>query len=420
MFAWFAHVGRVRPIMPHVVLILPTATYRAAEFVDAAAQLGAQITVASEDRPPLADGSGAPHVLIDCDSPESSADLIVAHADHHPIDAIVAADDQGVEIAAIAAGKLGLPHNPPFGVAATRNKAMLRRALAGAEVPQPAFGVVNTPEDAEAAVADLGAPAVLKPLGLSASQGVIRVDRPADAPAAADRIRRILITEGHSPGEPILVERFVPGIEVAVEGLLLDGKLEVLAVFDKPDPLDGPYFEETILIAPSRLHPEMIDEVVRVTEKATAALELREGPIHAELRVDGSRVVLIEVAARSVGGLCGRSLRFGLLGTSLETLILRRALGMPVAGLRREGVASGAMMLPIPRAGVFRSVRGREEALSVPGVTDLEISMHPGDIVRTLPEGNRYLGFLFAKGETPQDVEDSLRLAHGKLEFVID
>ncbi|HSR44602.1 MAG TPA: ATP-grasp domain-containing protein [Acidimicrobiia bacterium] len=406
--------------MPHIVLILPTSTYRATEFVDAAERLGVEITVASEDAPPLAATAGAPHVLIDCSSPETSAATIVEHADGHPIDAIVAADDQGVEIAALAAARLGLPHNPPVGVAATRNKAMLRRALARAEVPQPAFGVVNTAEDAVAAVADLGAPAVLKPLGLSASQGVIRVDDAEEAFAAAERIRRILITEGHSPGEPILVERFVPGIEVAVEGLLYDGKLEVLAVFDKPDPLDGPYFEETILITPSRLHPEMIDEVVRVTERAIGALELREGPIHAELRVDGPRVILLEVAARSIGGLCGRSLRFGLLGSSLETLILRRALGMPVAGLRREDRASGAMMLPIPRSGILRSVRGREAALAVPGITGLEISMHPGDVIRALPEGNRYLGFLFAKGPTPEDAEASLRAAHAELEFVID
>ena len=406
--------------MAHVLLILPTSTYRAAEFVEAAEQLGAEITVASEDRPPLADNAGAAHVLIDCASPEASAETIVAHADDHPIDAIVAADDQGVEIAALAAGRLGLPHNPPYGVAATRNKVMLRRALARAEVPQPAFGVVNTAEEAEAAVAELGAPAVLKPLGLSASQGVIRVDDPADAAEAAERIRRILITEGHSPGEPIMVERFVPGVELAVEGLLLDGKLEVLAVFDKPDPLDGPYFEETILVTPSRLHPEMIEEVVRVTEQAIAALELQEGPIHAELRVDGPRVVLIEVAARSIGGLCGRSLRFGLLGTSLETLILRRALAMPIAGLRREAGASGAMMLPITASGILRSVRGREAALGVPGITDLEISIHPGEAVRGLPEGNRYLGFLFARGATPLEVENSLRVAHSELEFIIE
>jgi biotin carboxylase len=406
--------------MAHVVLILPTATYRAAGFIDAASQLGADITVASEAVPPLSDRARSAGVLIDCASPEISAQRIVAHADGHPIDAIVAADDQGVEIAALAAEMLGLPHNPPFGVAATRNKAMLRRALARAEVPQPAFGVVNTAEEAEAAVTDLGAPAVLKPLGLSASQGVIRVDDPAEAPAAAERIRRILIAEGHSPGEPILVERFVPGVEVAVEGLLADGNVQVLAVFDKPDPLDGPYFEETMLVTPSRLHPEMIEEVIRVTERAVAALELREGPIHAELRVDGARVILLEVAARSIGGLCGRSLRFGLLGTSLETLILRRALAMPVAGLHREGLASGVMMLPIPKAGILRSVTGREEALAVPGITDLEISMHAGDTIRPLPEGNRYLGFLFAKGATPLAVEQALRTAHAALEFVID
>ena len=331
--------------MTRVVLILPTATYRAADFVAAAEQLGVEITVASEKKLPL---SSAESLVIDCSSPEESARLIVAHADKHKIDAVVAADDQGVEIAALTSQELGLPHNEPFGVAATRNKVMLRRALARAEVPQPAFGVVNSPEEAAEAVSDLGAPAVLKPLGLSASQGVIRVDHPDDAPAAAERIRRILIAEGHSPGEPILVERFVPGFEVAVEGLLLEGRLQVLAVFDKPDPMEGPYFEETILVTPSRLHPEMLDEVIRVTQAATAALELSEGPIHAELRVDGARVMVLEVAARSIGGLCGRSLRFGLLGTSLEALILRRALAMPITGLQREGIASGAMMLPIP------------------------------------------------------------------------
>lgn len=406
--------------MTHIVLILPTATYRAAEFIEAAERLGTDITIATEDSPPLAEGAGTAHVRIDCESPQVSADRIVQHADTQPVDAIVAADDQGVEIAALAAGQLGLPHNSPFGVAATRNKAMLRRALAKAEVPQPAFAVVNSGEDAETMADALGGPVVMKPISLSGSQGVIRADGPDEAHRVAERIRRILITEGRSPGEPILMERFIPGIEVTVEGLLLDGKLEVLALFDKPDPLDGPYFEETLLITPSRLHPEMIEEVVRITERAIAALDLSEGPIHAELRVDGSKAFLIEVAARSIGGLCGRSLRFGLLGTSLETLILRRALGKPVAGLRREQIASGAMMLPIPNGGTYRAVRGREEALAVPGITDLEISVHPGDVIRTLPEGNRYLGFLFAKAASPEDVEHSLRTAHSQLDFIID
>lgn len=403
--------------MTRVVLILPTATYRAGDFVAAAEQLGVRITVAAEEELPL---TSADSLVIDCTAPEESARLIVEHADKRGVDAIVAADDQGVEIAALAAQTLGLPHNQPFGVAATRNKAMLRRALARAEVPQPAFAVVSSAEEAAEAVSDLDSPAVLKPLGLSGSQGVIRVDHPDDAPAAAERIRRILITEGRSPGEPILVERFVPGLEVAVEGLLLEGRLEVLAIFDKPDPLDGPFFEETILVTPSRLHPEMLDEVVRVTQAATAALELSEGPIHAELRVDGARVVLLEVAARSIGGLCGRSLRFGLLGTSLEALILRRALSMPIKGLKREGVASGAMMLPIPHSGTLRSIDGAEAALAVPGITDLEMSIRPGEAVRALPEGNRYLGFLFAKGPTPAAVELSLRSAHAELQIIID
>lgn len=404
--------------MSHVLLILPTTTYRAPDFIEAAGRLGIELTIATEESGPLDPPNR--RLVIDCQDAERSAAAIVAYGDQHPIDAVVAADDQGVELAALAARELGLPHNPPFGVAATRNKAMLRRALVRAEVPQPAFGLVNTPEEAAAAASELGPSVVLKPLSLSASQGVIRADSPETARAAAERIRRILIVNGRSPGEPILVEKFVPGVEIAVEGMLSNGQLKVLAVFDKPDPLDGPYFEETILVTPSQLHPEMVEEVIRVTQSGIHALQLREGPIHAELRVDCARVILIEIAARSVGGLCGRSLRFGLLGTSLESLILRAALGRPTRGLRRQTTSSGAMMIPIPRSGTFRSVEGRHEALAVAGVTDIEISMHPGDLIQTLPEGNRYLGFIFATGDSPDAVTAALRQAHQRLQVVID
>jgi biotin carboxylase len=265
---------------------------------------------------------------------------------------------------------------------------------------------------------EVGLPCVVKAVSLSASRGVIRADDPPAADAAAERVRAILADAGEDPHGPLLVERYVPGVEVAVEGLLRGGALEVLAVFDKPDPLEGPYFEETIYVTPSRLPAETLEAVTHLTAEAAAALGLVEGPIHAELRIDGNGVWMLELGARSIGGLCSRSLRFGM-GVSLEELILRHALGLPLDDLAREAAASGVMMLPIPKAGVLKEVRGQAEARAVPGVTGLEISIAPGKAVRALPEADRYLGFLFARGETPEQVERTLRTAHGQLEVVI-
>ena len=406
--------------MARALLILPTGTYRAADFVEAAAALEAEIIVASEEDMILADQLGDGFVRIDCSRPEESARRIVELGDRQPLDAIVPVDDQGVLIAALAAEQLGLTHNPPVAVAATRNKVMLRRALAAAEVPQPAFELAGPPDDIGALANAIGYPVVLKPLSMSASRGVIRADNPPEAQAAALRIRKILTVAGHNPGEPILIERYIPGTEIAVEGILRDGVLDVLAFLDKPDPLEGPFFEETIFVTPSRLHPEMLDEVERVTGSAIGAIGLRDGPVHAELRVDGGRVVFLEAAARSIGGLCGRSLRFGLLGTPLEVVLLRHALGRPLRRIRREDPASGVMMLPIPRAGILRAVDGTEEALQVAGIEQLDITIAPGRRVWPLPEADRYLGFLFARGDSPGDVEQSLRQAFACLEIVID
>ena len=243
---------------------------------------------------------------------------------------------------------------------------------------------------------------------------VIRVDDRFEASAAAERVRAIV-----GPVEPILVEGFVAGAEVAVEALLVDGVLEVLAVFDKPDPLDGPFFEETIYVTPSRQLGPILASVAATMTAATAALGLREGPVHAELRVgaDG-RVVVIEVAARSIGGLCARALRFGA-GVSLEEIIVRHAVGAGLDGLRRETQASGVMMLPIRAAGVLHKVSGQAEALAVDGVVGVEITISAGRALIPLPEGDRYLGFVFARGPTPADVEVALRRAEAALDVVV-
>ncbi len=402
--------------MARVLLLLPTASYRAADFLTAARTLGAEVVVASERR---LVSIGDAQLTLDLRRPEVAAEAIAAVAAERPLDAVVAVDDQGVRVAALAATRLGLSGNPLQAAAATRDKAAMRRALAAAAgVPQPEHRVVGPSDDSAAVAAEVALPCVVKPLSLSASRGVIRADDPRAAAAAAARVRAILAEAGEDPEGPLLIERYVPGAEVAVEGLLRGGALERLAVFDKPDALEGPYFEETIFTTPSRLPGGIVAAVTRTTADACAALGLREGPVHAELRVHGGRVWMLELAARSIGGLCSRSLLFGV-GVSLEEVILRHALGLPLGDLRREAAASGVMMLPIPRAGVLREVRGQDEARAVPGIAGLEISIGRGRPVRPLPEGDRYLGFLFARGETPAQVEHALRAAHARLEIDI-
>jgi biotin carboxylase len=401
--------------MARVLLLLPTATYRAADFLSAARAVGADVVVASERR---LVSIGDAQLTLDMRRPEAAAQAIAALADESPLDAVVAVDDQGVRVAALAAERLGLAGNPPAAVAATRDKAALRRALAGAGVPQPEHRTVGARDDPAAIAVEVGLPCVVKPLSLSASRGVIRADDSQAAAAATARVRAILAEAGEDPEGPLLIERYVPGAEVAVEALLRAGSLEPLAVFDKPDPLEGPYFEETIFTTPSRLPDETVAAITDMTSDACKALGLREGPVHAELRSDGERLWMLELAARSIGGLCSRSLRFGV-GVSLEEVILRHALGLPLGDLRREAAASGVMMLPIPRAGVLREVRGQDEARAVPGIAGLEISIGRDRPVRPLPEGDRYLGFLFARGETPAQVEHALRTAHERLEIDI-
>ena len=404
--------------MAHVVLLLHSESYRAADFLQAARQLGVDITVASDRRNPVAADAEDGVLEVHLGEPHVAASALVEYAGEAPVDAIVAVDDQGVTTAALACEQLGLAHNPPAAVTATRNKADMRRRLAAHGVSQPAFHVAESLGEARAAAERLGFPVVVKPVSLSASQGVIRVDRAGDMPATVKRIRSITRAQGRDPDEPLVVERFIPGAEVAVEGLVRGGSLEILAIFDKPDPLDGPFFEETIYVTPSRLPPQAQAAIRHVTTEAATALGLSEGPIHAELRVSDTRAWLLEIAARSIGGLCARSLRFGL-GVSLEQLILRHALGLPIHDLARTDVAAGVMMLPIPRAGRLRAVRGVDRARAVDGVAGVEITTARGQDLVPLPEGSRYLGFIFSRGREPGGVEAALRAAHAELAFEI-
>ncbi|MDQ3306056.1 MAG: ATP-grasp domain-containing protein [Actinomycetota bacterium] len=404
--------------MPRVLLILPTGTYRAADFVRAASVLRTEVVVASEHRQAMAASMEDRALVLPLDRPEAAAAAIVAFAARSPIDAVVAVDEQGVLPAALAAARLGLAHNPPPAVAATRDKLATRVALAVAGIDQPAFRAARPGDDVAALAMEVGLPCVVKPVSLSGSRGVIRADDPPAAQAAAQWVRAILADAGEDPEGPVLVEAFAPGVEVAVEGLLRAGELEVLAVFDKPDPLDGPYFEETIYVTPSRLDASTQDAVAALVAAGTRALGLSEGPVHAEVRVGDGDLRLIEVAARSIGGLCSRALSFGA-GISLEEVILRHALGLGLDDLHREDQASGVMMLPIPRSGRLVEVGGLDAAQAVPGIEGVEVTIARGRMVRALPEGDRYLGFLFARAPTPEEVEAALRQAHAHLDVVI-
>ena len=411
--------------MPRVLLLLPTTTYRAPDFLEAAERLGVEVTVASERPSTLERLNPGGLLTLDFRDAEGAARRVREFAGSHRIDAVVGVDEDTAVAAAAIAESLGLTHNPVSAVRAARNKGLMRQRLLEAGVPAPRFRLHSLDDDPERAARTVSYPCVLKPTFLAASRGVIRADRESDFVAAWRRIAAILddpeaARRGGAAAREILVEEFLPGGEVALEGLLERGRLRVLALFDKPDPLDGPYFEETIYVTPSRLAPEAQERIASVASSAAAALGLVDGPVHAELRVGagGGEVRVLEIAARSIGGLCSRTLRFGT-GLSLEELILRHALGSTVDGLDRESRAAGVMMIPIPRAGVLEGVDGIEEARAVPNVTDVTISAHPGQTLVPLPEGSRYLGFLFARSQTPGEAEEALRRAHAALRFRI-
>ena len=410
--------------MPRVLLLLPTRTYRARDFMEAARRLELEVTVGSERQQAFAALFPSGHLRLDFLRPRRAVRAIEAFARSYPLDAVVAVDDDGTLLAAAAAKALGLPHNPLTAVATTRNKHRLRRKVSAAGLLSPRFERLSIEDDPVQAAPRMPFPCVLKPLHLAASRGVMRADDAEQFVVAFKRLAAILrapdvVQRGSRLARHLLVEAFIPGAEVALEGLLTGGELAVLAVFDKPDPLDGPFFEETLYVTPSRLPAGVQADLAACTAKAAAAIGLREGPVHAEWRVNEHGAWLLEIAARSIGGLCSRVLQFGA-GVSLEALILMHASGADVAAYKRESAAAGVMMLPIPRRGVLCAVDGQDEARRIPGIVGLTITIALGQEVVPLPEGVQYLGFLFARGDTPAEVEAALRRGHQCLSFTIE
>ncbi len=385
--------------------------------------------MASNEKQTLEDIVPGHTLTLDFQNLDASIKKVIAFANEHPLDAVVSTDEDAVTLAAMISEALGLPHNPIFATEATKYKDQLRKILTRAAIPTPMANCFSITDPLEEIAQKVTYPCVLKPIHLSASRGVIRANTPEEFKSAFIRITKILsdpevkrlgkgVTTRAEAAQKILVESFISGEEVALEGLVQNGKLTVLALFDKPDPLNGLFFEETIYVTPSRLSPIVQERIAVCTQQACDAIGLKEGPIHAELRVNENGPFIIEVAARSIGGICSRTLRFGL-GVSLEEIILRHALKMPIDSLQRQSPASGVMMIPIPHAGILSDIEGVEEAVKVAGIEGVTIMIRRKQKVIPLPEGRRYLGFIFAKGESPSDVEVALRKAHHALKFTI-
>jgi biotin carboxylase len=405
-----------------VLLLMRTRTYRARAFLDAAHHLGLAVTVATEREQPLSRLTPGATLDLDFARERATRERVVDFAAEYPIDAVVGVDDDTTVQAAQVARALGLAHNSVESVKAARYKDVMRLALSEADLLSPGFMTVPTTEEPHRLAERVRFPCVLKPLSLAASRGVIRANDAAEFVVAFEQVVSIVAEADLAPDDPaarqILVEDFIPGREFALEGLLRDGQLTTLALFDKPDPLDGPFFEETIYITPSRLGAHDQAALHEATQRAALALGLRSGPVHAELRLNERGPWIVEVAARSIGGLCSKMLRFGDR-LSLEEIILRQAAGLELGSIERERRPSGVMMIPVPAAGRLYEVHGLDAARAVPGIDDIEISIPCGEQVVPLPRATRYLGFIFARGDSPEAVEQSLRDAHRRLEFDI-
>jgi biotin carboxylase len=421
--------------------------YQTRSFEEAARKLNTEIVYVTDRCHQLEDPWGDRAVPVHFESPQTAAATVVEAMRGSSINGILALGDRPVVAAAYAARELGIPYNHPASVEACRSKFRMREVFRDAGLPTPWFRTLNLDPLPEPSLLGISYPCVLKPLSLSASRGVIRANNREEFVIAAKRIRKLLESpelrsSRESNLDRILVEGYIPGREVAVEGVVSDGALRVLAIFDKPDPLEGPYFEETIYVTPSRLTPTQQQAIQKFAQETARAVGLTQGPVHAEFRIGvdhagGDRVWPLEIAARPIGGLCARALRFvagsdrtpknldhmssaGAAGSiGLEELLLRHALNESVDKWERGEAASSVMMIPVPRSGVLEKIEGEEAALATDGISELVITARLHDYIEAWPEGSSYLGFLFAKSATPQAAEQALRAAHAKLRFTM-
>jgi biotin carboxylase len=413
--------------MKRVLLLATTNGYQTRMFADAAARLGVELIYATDRCDQLEDPWRDRAIAVRFHEEWRSVDSILKAVDDRPPNAVLAVGDRPTVMAAYLSRLLGLPGHPPEAATASRDKRLTRERLKAAGLPAPSHLTVPMTVDPATLLDRIVMPVVVKPTVLSGSRGVIRADDALSFATAFARVRRLLespeVREMRDPESDVIqVEEYIPGREYAVEAVIDNGRLRPLAIFDKPDPLEGPFFEETIYVTPSRATAATQKQIVNAVADAASALGLHHGPIHAECRVNGRGVYVLEVAARPIGGLCAKALHFEHAGATIgfEEFLLRQALGEAMTPWQREPAASAVMMIPIPRSGVYRRVEGVEFATQVDGVDAVQITAKADQQLLALPEGASYLGFIFARAATPDAAERAVRDAHARLRFTID
>ena len=407
-----------------LLLLASKLGYQTRSFAEAAKRLGVEVVIGSDRCHQLDDPWSDGAIALHFEEPEQAAARLAEALRDRSVRAILALGDRQTVTAAYAARRLGLRYNSPESVENCRSKLRQREVLRAASLPVPDFFSFSLAEPLAAILPRVHFPCVVKPLRLAASQGVIRANDAAEFRAAVDRIGRLLASPElqvtrERELDRLLVEDFIPGSEVALEALIERGRLRVLALFDKPDPLDGPYFEESIYVTPSRLAVDIQKAIFDCADRVAGALGLSEGPVHAEFRVNAAGPWVLEMSPRPIGGLCSRALRFGPERILLEDLLVRHAMDLPGADLVRESLSAGVMMIPVPASGILEGVEGVERAAAVPGVDEVQITARLHDFIAAWPEGSTYLGFIFARAETSAETEALLRRAHRELRFTI-
>ncbi len=401
-----------------MLLVAPSNSYRIAAYLKAAENLRVDSLVASPGKHSLVSAVSS-GLHVDLNDP-SALKILLAASQVQPFQGVIATDDSAVELASRVAQQLNLPHNPPDAAMFSRRKDLARACLHAAGIAVPAYCVINLETALQPQLLDLKYPVVIKPVSLSASRGVIRADDDASCMNAIKRIKQILAGEKQLPADEknqLLIEQYIPGEEIAVEGLLRNGDLELLAIFDKPDPMQGPYFEETYYITPSRHSAEIQQAALLTVQDACRAYGLVEGPVHAELRINKAGLWIMEVASRTIGGECARLLTYGT-GHDLETLVIKKALDEQV-NVGEQNDALGVLMLPMPGAGILRRIEGIQAAQKIKYIEEILISVREGYELVPLPEGGSYLGFIFARAPTPRLVEAALREAHSQMDIIV-
>ena len=409
----------ISKLRDRVLVIAPHGSYRTAPFIKAANQLNVDVLIASQGEHSIV-SDYVQGLHIDFQDENQSVDTILTEAKKRPFTGIIGTDDVTTELAARVAEKLNLPHNDQQAVKTAQRKDLARLSLKDSKVNIPQFDLLTTTQPISQQNITVNYPAVVKPVALSASRGVIRVNSFLELEHTVERIKEMLAAELQLEKylqETLLLEEFIPGKEVAVEAILYAGELDVLAIFDKPDPLDGPFFEETYYVTPSSFSEEIQQELKQTILAACQAYGLKEGPVHAECRINDEGIWLLEVAARTIGGMCGRLLSLGT-GHSLEELVLLHAMGQRVE-IKTVESAAGVLMIPIPGAGILKRVEGLLDAQRIPYISEVSIEVREGYELIPLPEGNSYLGFIFAEAPTVKEAEQALRDAHDCLNIVL-